>query len=384
MFNNYPEYINKELKKELDEKWFSVYNYINLKELILTSRKDFLEILVKINSVFAIVSIILWVINIFILLAFLLIWYSIIFLIIFIKLLKRTYLFLHISDVIYTKKWLLLSDNIYYYKEDNEKLRKKLDFYSMEFQEYLWKPSNLTEIISKKKAELSDSTLKHSKKLSKIMSNVWSSKESMWLILALWIAGALYVGFLYLFYYIWYFISYIFSFIYIIILKIIIFFKDKVELKIKNITLNIDSDIQKMHHIYDLLKSKLDRFKSWEISDISSFTEDKFKNFYNQISLILNEKEKLEIIINKSKYKDFIDLFIFKKYLKNNFNKPIIDMVSLLSKYEKLIIEQIEEIKSSKINKNELSAHLSQKKFMLDDKLKIIKFNISKLNKSIL
>jgi hypothetical protein len=55
----YPDYINNEILTELDKKGFSVYNYISLEELILTARKDFLEILSKINIAFAITTIIL-------------------------------------------------------------------------------------------------------------------------------------------------------------------------------------------------------------------------------------------------------------------------------------------------------------------------------------
>jgi hypothetical protein len=52
-----PDYINENTKKEIKQKGFSVYNYISLEELILTARKDFLEILSKINIVFLIITI---------------------------------------------------------------------------------------------------------------------------------------------------------------------------------------------------------------------------------------------------------------------------------------------------------------------------------------
>jgi hypothetical protein len=54
-----PDYINKDTQKEIREKGFSVYNYISLQELIFTARKDFLEVLSKINVVFLIITIII-------------------------------------------------------------------------------------------------------------------------------------------------------------------------------------------------------------------------------------------------------------------------------------------------------------------------------------
>jgi len=54
-----PKYLNDKIEKEVKEKGFSVYNYISLKELILTARKDFLGILSKINIALMVITIIL-------------------------------------------------------------------------------------------------------------------------------------------------------------------------------------------------------------------------------------------------------------------------------------------------------------------------------------
>jgi hypothetical protein len=110
-------------------------------------------------------------------------------------------------------------------------------------------------------------------------------------------------------------------------LKIILSFKDKIELEIKNKTLQIDKKLEKMQNIYKILKIKIERFKSGEISNIEDFVEDKFTDFYVQIDLILQDKNKLQELIEGSKYSDIIDFNIFKKYLKKNFNAPVKDMV---------------------------------------------------------
>jgi hypothetical protein len=52
MFQTKQKYHNEETEKEILEKGFSVYSYISLDELLLTVRKDYLEILSKINIPF--------------------------------------------------------------------------------------------------------------------------------------------------------------------------------------------------------------------------------------------------------------------------------------------------------------------------------------------
>ena len=136
------KYLNEEVEEEINEKGFSVYNYISLEELLLTSRKDFLEILSKINIVFGIISIVLGMLSyytglFFILPIFLFVVYFIIFIFLFFKLLGRTKLFLYIADVVYTKTGLMISDDFLYYKKDKQKIDEKLEKYGSIFSEYL-------------------------------------------------------------------------------------------------------------------------------------------------------------------------------------------------------------------------------------------------------
>ena len=383
------KYLSDEIQEEVDEKWFSVYNYISLEELILTTRKDFLEILVYISTPFAIVTVILWMFAFFwswflFFFVFLFFVYFIIFLIVFFKLIYKTYLFLKISDVVYTKNWLMISDDIIYFKKDKDFLEKKLNKYEEIFDEYLWKPSSLEEVISIKKRILFESTKKDWKNIWNSLLKLGRSKNWLLIVLIFSLSFALYVAFLYISYYLWYFLSFLFSYIYIFFMRIILFFKDKVELKIKHKTLKIDTHLKKMHFIYKLIKNKIDKFKSGEISNLENFVEDKFNDFYTQIDLIIKEKIKLSKLIDDSKYKDFIDLNIFKKYLKWHFNKPVKDMISLLEAYEKLLNKQIKEIEKNNTGIEILESNLSKKEFILEGKLRILMKNKMMLSKSIL
>ena len=63
LFRQKNEYTNPIIEEEIQEKWFSVYNYISLKELFMTVQRDYLWILSVINVPFWIVTIVLWILS---------------------------------------------------------------------------------------------------------------------------------------------------------------------------------------------------------------------------------------------------------------------------------------------------------------------------------
>ena len=97
MYQN-KSYINKKTIQEINEKGFSVYNYISFKELISTVNKDYLQALNVINIPFAIVSGIVGYMSyesnsiLFLILLFLGVYFCV-FTYLLIKLIYRTYKF---------------------------------------------------------------------------------------------------------------------------------------------------------------------------------------------------------------------------------------------------------------------------------------------------
>ena len=141
------DYLNHEIKEEIEKKGFSIYNYISLKELLLTVNKDYLWII-------NILTIPLFIFFIAIIYASftdyfipsVIIVYSLIFIYLIIKLLFRTYKFSQITNIIYTRKGLVIGNKIFHYEED-EKLKNLLLDYEKLFYEYLSKPSKLSKNI---------------------------------------------------------------------------------------------------------------------------------------------------------------------------------------------------------------------------------------------
>ncbi len=385
------KYINPEILKQIEEKGFSVYNYISLKELLLTVQRDYLAVISKLNIPFAIITIILWIIsygsgNLWPVISFLLIAYSLIFTYLFFKLIKVTYYYFIVADVVYTKKWLIIWKQIYYYDDDwnlDENLRK----YEIIFEEYLSKPSRIEEVIQKRKQKFIQSSAKKLseswEKLGKMLENIdweWAGK----LALIVFASFALYVVCLYIFYYIGIFLGFIFFYIYGFIINIILFFKRNTEERIKRKTLQIDDTFLKMDTTYDLISQKIATFTGWEVSNISKFIGDKFNDFYGYTNISLKDKNKLLELIKDSQFNDFVDFDLLKKYLKNNFNKPVKEMVLMLENYKALTEKWLTELGQTKSTKSEFSANLTSRQVMLENNLKQIEFNIGKLKKMVL
>ncbi len=397
MQNKAKKFLTKWVEKEIKERWFSVYNYISIGELLLTVRKDYLHILNRINIFFGIISIILWIIsfysgNYFLFLWFIFLIYSFIFLYLFLKLIKRTHYFLKISDIVYTDSGIILWEKIFKYS-NNEVLEKKLVFFEKQFSEYLWMNSKLKEIIEEKKRHLMFKWKKWNNKniLKKVLyysEKIFKKSDSealARLAIPALISFFVYVFFMYVFYYVWYFLSFIFFYIYSFFLKIILYFKDSVELKIKEKTLQLDNSFSKIDFIYKKLKERINNFKSWEIENIENFVWKEFSKFYDEINSVLDNKNKLLKIIENSKYKNFINFEKLKNYLKLNFNKPLKDMISMLKQYENLLEKSLLNFSEKNENmKEEYIAMFANKKIILEKNLENIKRNILVLEATVM
>lgn len=384
------KYTTPEIDTDIKEKGFWVYNYISLKELLMTVQRDYLGILSKINIFFGITTIILWIFSFisgsfWFLIGFLLFVYSVIFVILLAKLIKRSFYYLYISNVVFTNKWIILWDKLHLYKDDTDLEKKLLDYEDM-FDEYLSKPSKLEQVITKKRSEVLEWTAKTGKKALDVMWNfdLWRSKEWSQLAILAILSYWIYTVLLYLFYYIGYFFWYLMFYFVSLFLKVIFYFKENTEIKIKQSVESLDENFRRMQKIDSVLSHKISNFKDWEISQISWFVQENFSNFYSEILLALKQRTKLLKIIEDSKFKDFIDFVLLEKYIKSNFNKPVNEMVSMLTKFEKMLETWLKDVKTIKDNKSEYDAHMKKKEINLEQQLINIQHNKAKLKQTTL
>lgn len=353
---NLPENLQNEIK----QKGFAVYNYISFKELMQTVKRDYLSIMSTINIGLAFIFVVTVLINPLLLLYIIPTIYGLVFLLLSIKLFLRTKKYFYVNQVIFTQTKILIGEDILEYKE-GWKHNSILSEYEEDFNEYLSRPSKLSEIITKKEKSLTNDVKNILEKGYDLSSS--SNKSNNIIMIAL----VTYAASLYIFYYIGLVFGVFFFAVVGLFIKIFLFFSKKTELQIKFSIEKIEDDIKKLVRTESVLARKINNFSEGEISDIADFVGNKFEHFYSVFSDILLEQKKLEHIIHNSKYKKFIDFQIFSKYLKTEYNKPVQHMTKMLEIYlEKIVIQKNEIItereKLENSNKNlEFFAHLTKK-----------------------
>ncbi len=345
-------YINEKTIEEVEEKGFSVYNYISFSELISTVNKDYLQTLNTINIPFAILTAIALFISyeshsyIYLILLFLGV-YSLVFIYLIGKLIYRTYKFSLVTNVIYTKKGLVINDEVHHYKNDL-KLKTLLEKLEKLFNEYLSKPSNLKEVIKYEKEKLFKKLSRNFETVNKGLESkssfrVSNNNDSGKLILLIYAALIAYSISVIVFYFIGLALGFILFFIIISFISLYFSINKSIELRIKQEVTKIDKEIKSLDDIYESLNKKVSTFSSGEIFDLSKHIEDEYDSFYSKINKAIDLKDGLKETIETSKYKDFIDFTLFAIYLKNQFNKPLNKMIELLEEYKAKVQKELNE-----------------------------------------
>ena len=378
MYEN-KSYINKKTIQEVNEKGFSVYNYISFKELISTVNKDYLSLLNIINIPFAIISGIVGYISFksnsygFLILLFLAV-YFFVFLYLIIKLIYRTYTFSLVTNVIYTKKGLVINNKIYKYKDDN-KLTLLLNKLENLFEEYLSKPSNLKSAIKNEREKLLNKLSTNFKSVSKLSGDNTRrmNKDTGKFIFIIYAILILYSITVVFFYFIGMIVGFFLFFVIISLISLYFSINKSDELRIKQEITKIDKELSNLKNIYVHLNEKMTTFNQGEIFNLSKHIENEYTNFYQKISKIIDYKDNLKIIIQNSSYKNFIDFPIFVVYLKNQFNKPLNEMIQILLNYQTKVSNEIIEAKKTFENTN------SQEKYQIESRI----INLENIDKNL-
>ena len=373
------EYLNQEIEAEVAKKGFSVYNYISVKELLLTINKDYLEAISVLNIPLFIIFLVLGYgsleygdFSLLISATFLI--YGLIFAYLLVKLFYRTYKFSQITNVIYTKKGLILGDKIFNYNDD-EKLHNLLLKCEKLFDEYLSKPSRLSQNIAILENKLKNSFEEKFKTISKIKDR--NSGVIMLILLFYSITT-------FAFYYIGVVLGFLFFSILAFFIKLYFKINRPIELKIKDSITLIDEKIVNMEKIYINIREKITIFRDGEISDLSKKIDKDMNIFYSNISFVLTQKDILKNHINNSNYKDFIDFTFLANYIKIEFNKPLYEVINLLDNYLNKVSSQINDIELYLYNnKNKENYQVEQKLINLQLLQKNILQYLNRLKNSI-
>ncbi|RBQ26120.1 hypothetical protein [Arcobacter sp. CECT 9188] len=369
------DYLNKEIREEIEKKGFSIYNYISLKELLLTVNKDYLWIINILNIPLFIVFII--VIHSFIsyFIPSIIITYSLIFIYLIGKLSFRTYKFSQITNIIYTRKGLIIDNKIFHYEED-KKLKDLLLDYEKIFDEYLSKPSKISENIKYLRKNIVNN-------LKKIFNFISGGKRGNGLPIA-FIVLVFYSITTFVLYYIGFILGFFLFLIFSFFINLYFKINKSTELRIKENMEFIDNKIKKLDEIYDLLNKQIGTFKDGEISNLGKKIDKELNLFYENINNILIQQDTLKTIIEQSIYKDFIDFEYLAFYIQIQFNRPLTDVINLMNDYKSKVDNQIDEIENYLKNSNEKENYqVEQKLINLQTIQKNINLYLDKLNMSL-
>lgn len=359
------DYLNKEIREEIEKKGFSIYNYISLKELLLTVNKDYLWIINILNIPLFIIFIIIIHSFISYFIPSIIITYSLIFIYLIGKLSFRTYKFSQITNILYTKKGLIIDNKIFHYEEDKE-LKDLLLNYEKIFDEYLSKPSRISENIKYLRKNIVNN-------FKKIFNFISGGERGKGLPIA-FIVLVFYSITTFVLYYIGFILGFFLFFIFSFFINLYFKINKSTELKIKDNMTIIDNKLKKLDEIYLLLSKQIGTFQNGEISNLSNKIDKDMNIFYENINNILTYQDNLKNIIEQSIYKDFIDFEYLAFYIKTQFNKPLNDVIKLMSDYKSKVDNQIDEIENYLKNSNEKENYQVEQKLI---NLQTIQKNIS-------
>ena len=359
------DYLNHEIKEEIYKKGFSIYNYISLKELLLTVNKDYLWIINILNIPLFIIFIIIIHSFISYFIPSIIITYSLIFIYLIGKLSFRTYKFSQITNILYTKKGLIIDNKIFHYEEDKE-LKDLLLNYEKIFDEYLSKPSRISENIKYLRKNIVNN-------FKKIFNFISGGERGNGLPIA-FIVLVFYSITTFVLYYIGFILGFFLFFIFSFFINLYFKINKSTELKIKDNMTIIDNKLKKLDEIYLLLSKQIGTFQNGEISNLSNKIDKNMNIFYENINNILTYQDNLKNIIEQSIYKDFIDFEYLAFYIKTQFNKPLNDVIKLMSYYKLKVDNQINEIENYLKNSNEKENYQVEQKLI---NLQTIQKNIS-------
>ena len=359
------DYLNHEIKEEIYKKGFSIYNYISLKELLLTVNKDYLWIINILNIPLFIIFIIIIHSFISYFIPSIIITYSLIFIYLIGKLSFRTYKFSQITNILYTKKGLIIDNKIFHYEEDKE-LKDLLLNYEKIFDEYLSKPSRISENIKYLRKNIVNN-------FKKIFNFISGGERGNGLPIA-FIVLVFYSITTFVLYYIGFILGFFLFFIFSFFINLYFKINKSTELKIKDNMTIIDNKLKKLDEIYLLLSKQIGTFQNGEISNLSNKIDKDMNIFYENINNILTYQDNLKNIIEQSIYKDFIDFEYLAFYIKTQFNKPLNDVIKLMSDYKLKVDNQINEIENYLKNSNEKENYQVEQKLI---NLQTIQKNIS-------
>lgn len=339
--------IPENIKKDINEKWFHLYNWIWEKDVKQSIERDFLK---TIKFAWPIISILLVLPAAF----FVIIWsipigvlYFLIWLVILntILLVYLTIIAIIRSNILRKNAYVLLTDSSI---SINWKIKKLEEFSINEL--------DIKNISNTFEEEIfGDSNIEKSKKwfLEQVMSQIWDwyskifrftswrSRDS-WKLMLLWLVlYTIYAFSLWIIYFIWIFFIWIFWNILSIINKKIMLISwheiTSINSNFESINSSSNNLLKEKNNLSNLLADAMQNdWKDSLLTKINSWIENINKN----ASSAVNTSIKLKTRIKESIYKEMFNFWIYNSWIKKEILVPLFQIIALLEKNLNILKEQ--------------------------------------------
>ncbi len=380
-----PEYI----EKEVNEKWFFLYNWIDELEVKSSIERDFLKFFDKIWFVVWIILIIVpiilflsWALQTAFLVSFII--FSIIFIILFFAILflsiKRSLKLRKISYITITNNYFSLNSKINKIKDWNIYWNKKIEDYAKLFEEEIFRESYL----KKSKSNIFEKVIKNILwwyyKITNFLS--WRDKDTTKLLVVFILFYTIYIAVIWVFYFFGIFLLFIIGNTVAFINKKFLILKGHKITKINSNFEKINNYSENLENERKILEKNLkeaeeNKWEDWLLNKINDTIEVVNSNSIKSIKAAKSLKENI-------KNSSFSEIFEFKTYnswIKKQIISPLEKIISLLDTNKKKIEEKIQDIKDeANKQKNE---NLKENLNLAETRLSIRKKEIEKHIKNI-
>lgn len=352
--NDYYFYIPKHVQKDINEKWFHIYNWIWEKDVKMSIQRDFLKYIAKFWTIIAVLVILPSAILLYVNSQFFYIYFFwLLGTINFILILFLTVISIKRSNILRKNSHILITDTSV---SINWKIRKLINNKILSntnlkeiwnlFEEKLFEESNIHKT---KKWFLKQVTNQLTKWFSTVMRMwKWWGRDSWKAVLLFLILYSIYAFSLWIVYFIWIIFISIFWILLSFINKQILLKFGHVITTINNNFENIDSDskwlIKQKNILSKLLKDAITN--DWKDSLLTKINSG-IKEINNHASDAVNTSIILKKDIKKSKYKKMFNFNIYNTWIKKQIYTPLEQILELLQKNlyilkdEKLSIKNI-------------------------------------------
>jgi hypothetical protein len=330
-----------EIKEQVDERGFYLYDWITPDELRMSVQADYLRVVKSASIPLAVVSFVMGMIGLifagflwvfWLVLATLWIFYTLVFFYLVLKMLQRSYLYTRWADVIITDNHYVSGGKIIP-KDDFAGQKEAFEVMEKLFREPLFEPSRLKEYIALERKWLFEQLKEIAYGGGKIIEKLGRSRDSGWLIIALLIGGILYGGMMALVYFLWVFFvaiaAHIFSWIAHRILLATNNLEHRIQTHFTEITeASIELKDEKKSSISLLTEAGRNDWKE----NLTGKIEDSFEIISKRAEIATEKSIELEKLLTSSQYNDIFNFVKYGRWIKMQILEPLEEIHALLKK----------------------------------------------------